>query len=165
MQEPRRQDREPVAHADSAGEVRLFLREWLRAEREHNLGRMLCMVTDDVVFLRPRAAVLEGRQAVEDLYRTMWSHYSLQHVAATREVRVEGDWAWAWTSEEIALTPVRGGDVVHMTGQAMCILRRGDDGRWRYARAISNALPDVSPVEAGLVRRWSDRQRAPRTTS
>jgi ketosteroid isomerase-like protein len=37
--------------------------------------------------------------------------------------------------------PRDGGPTREMTQRAMLILRRGDDGRWRYARGMTNGLP------------------------
>jgi uncharacterized protein (TIGR02246 family) len=126
---------------DAARAIRHTHREWMRAERERDLHTILCAVTDDVVLLRPRAAPVLGRQALEDMYRTLFAHYAMNRVATIRELRVEGDLAWLWGDEDVALTPIADTHPIRMAGNSLSIMRRAADGVWRWARIISNVLP------------------------
>jgi uncharacterized protein (TIGR02246 family) len=139
------QSRRMAVRPDHARAIRQVHSEWQRAERERDLRRILASVTDDVVLLRPRAAPLQGRQAIEDFYRTLWSHYAIERTATIRELRLLGDWGWLWTDEDARLTPNGGGRSIHVTGDAFSVLRRGYEGEWRWARIISNAIPRHSP--------------------
>ena len=126
---------------DDSVAIRQLSAEWLRAERGRDLGKLMTLVTDDVVFLRPHADALEGRQAVEDFYRQVFSGFALEHTSHPRELRINGDWAFQLSDEEYTLTPLGDGATFHFTGNGMSIIRRGTDGAWRFARAITNALP------------------------
>jgi uncharacterized protein (TIGR02246 family) len=134
-----------LATRDDASAIRRASADWLDAEHEQDLGGLLRLVTNDVVFLRPNAPALEGRQAVEDLYRTVWASFRIRHAIRFREIRVQGDWAWTWSDEEINLTPVADGAAFRLKGNGMSILRRAADGSWKFARAISNILPGRTP--------------------
>jgi uncharacterized protein (TIGR02246 family) len=128
---------------DDVRTIRLMAAEWQRAENERDLSGILRMVTHDVVILRPQSDALHGRQALEDLYRRLWLEFDYRHTIRMQEVRVAGDMAFTWTIEEIVLTPRNGGHAFHLKGNGMSVLRRGVDGNWRFARAMTNALPSA----------------------
>jgi len=54
---------------------------------------------------------------------------------------IAGDWAFERGIERLAVTPVDGGPTRMMSQRALLILRRGDDGKWRFARGMTNGLP------------------------
>jgi uncharacterized protein (TIGR02246 family) len=131
-----------LAPRDDVTSIRKLSAEWLKAEHDRDLDGLLHMVTDDVVFLRPNAPSLEGRQAVEDLFRAVWASFSIHHTVRIREIRVQEDWAWTVTDETLHFTPKNDGPCFRLSGSGMAILRRHPDGGWRYARAITNLLPE-----------------------
>lgn len=51
-------------------------------------------------------------------------------------------WAYAWGEETTLLTPAAGGPAVRMRGFGFSVLRRGEDGSWRFARGIDNLAPE-----------------------
>jgi ketosteroid isomerase-like protein len=57
------------------------------------------------------------------------------------ETIIAGDWAFERGIERITATPLDGGPTRTAAQRALLILRRGDDGQWRFARGMTNALP------------------------
>lgn len=57
------------------------------------------------------------------------------------ETIIAGEWAFERGIERIAVTPLDGGPVRTAEQRALLILRRGDDGNWRFARGMTNGLP------------------------
>ena len=55
-----------------------------------------------------------------------------------------GEWAFAWGTDDITMTPIAGGESVHFVGHGMSILRRELNGDWRFARGINNATRQTS---------------------
>ena len=52
---------------------------------------------------------------------------------------IAGDWAYCRGREHFTATPFDGGPPVVVSGRrALSILRKGEDGIWRFARGISN---------------------------
>ena len=52
--------------------------------------------------------------------------------------------------ERMRLTPRGGGPRQDLVQRALLIMRRGADGRWRYARGMTNGLPTAdAPATAG----------------
>jgi ketosteroid isomerase-like protein len=103
------------------------------------LQPLLSLVTDDVVFLPPNAPAINGRRAVEAMYRAFFAQFSkVEQMAVTEELEIAGEWAYAWGSESLTLTPQAGGPPVVLAGKGMTILRRQKDGAWKFARGINN---------------------------
>jgi ketosteroid isomerase-like protein len=50
-----------------------------------------------------------------------------------RELEVKGDWAFARSYLQVAMTPPHG-ETILPAGWALSILQKGADGRWRIAR-------------------------------
>lgn len=61
------------------------------------------------------------------------------------ETIIAGDWAFERGIERMTVTPLDGGPSRSASQRALLILRRGDDGRWRFARGMTNGLPAVRP--------------------
>jgi ketosteroid isomerase-like protein len=127
-----------------AATIRRLHGDWLDAEGERDLPRLVRMVTDDFVLLRPGAPAIEGRQALEDLYRAVWASTTVDRSARIREIRVTGDWGWVCTDDDMTFTPNAGTSCFHLTGNSMAIVQcsSSSSGIWKFARLITNVLPD-----------------------
>jgi uncharacterized protein (TIGR02246 family) len=137
------------SHADRAaskdGEtasIRELTARWIAAVQARDIDRLLGLVTDDVVFLPSIGPPIRGKDAVGDLYRSLFSQYDVEQSANTEEIEVGGDWAFSWGAETLTLSPRGGGPPVRMRGKGMAILRRQPDGSWKYARGINNPTPE-----------------------
>jgi ketosteroid isomerase-like protein len=71
--------------------------------------------------------------------------YSVTQSFEPTETVVSGDWAFQRGIERIRAVPRDGGTPQENVQRALVILRRGDDGRWRYARGMTNGLPPSAP--------------------
>ena len=82
---------------------------------------------------------INGKQKVEELYRTFFLQYrEINHNAVVEEVQVAGDWAFLWGTDELRLLPDSGEPEVHMKGKGLSILKRQPDGEWKFWRGINN---------------------------
>lgn len=132
-----REDREAISK---------LTEDWLAAVRAKDVDRLKEMVTDDVVFLPAGVPPIRGKQAVEAMYNSFLPQFSnVEQSVSTEEVQVAGDWAFAWGSETLILSPQGGGPAIQMSGKGMSILRRQPDGSWKFARGINNAAPVRPP--------------------
>ena len=94
-----------VEHEDQEA-IRKLTEEWLAALRAKDVGRLKEMVTDDVVFLPSTLPPIRGKQAVEDMYNSFLPQFSsVEQSVSTQEVRVAGDWAFAWGFETLVPNP------------------------------------------------------------
>jgi uncharacterized protein (TIGR02246 family) len=109
--------------------------------RAKDIDRLVSLVTDDVVFLPPGGPPIKGREAVGELYRSLFTQFDVEQAAQTEETEVAGDWAFSWGAETMTLAPRGGGAPVSLQGKGLTILRRQPDGTWKFARGINNSVP------------------------
>ena len=113
--------------------------QWAAAVQAKDHVRLASMVTEDCVFLAPNAPPMRGRATVEQLYRSLFTRYDLVQTFRMEEAQLLHDWAFAWGTDDITMTPIAGGAAVHFAGHGMSLLRREPEGMWRFARGINNA--------------------------
>jgi uncharacterized protein (TIGR02246 family) len=119
--------------------ILMLLDKWRLATRAKDIHAILELVTDDVVFLPSSVPPIKGKEAVGEMYRAFFPRYrEIKHEAAIEEVRVAGDWAFLWGTDELRLTPESGETEIHMKGKGLSILKRQSDGSWRFWRGINN---------------------------
>ena len=122
-------------------------KDWLAAEAQKDIAKLLTLVTDDVVFLPINWPAVVGKQAVEAMYRIFFDRFSVvEHTTSVSEVRVCDDWAFVWGSEKLILTPKAAGASVELNGYGMSILQRDAQGVWRFARGINNLSPKPTVI-------------------
>lgn len=120
---------------------------WLDALDRGALDELVSMVTEDVVFLPANSPPVVGREPLRELYATLLSRFRIQQDVTVSETLVHGLVAYEWGHQTFTMSPHRGGPPVSVHGYGMAIYRRGNDGEWRLARAISNLAPsDPAPV-------------------
>jgi uncharacterized protein (TIGR02246 family) len=132
--------------------IRELTERWVAAVTAKDIDRLLAYVTDDVVFLAPSVPPIVGRAAVGSMYRAVFAQFDVRQNPAYHELQLLGDWAFAWGTDALTFTPVAGGAPVHLEGNALSIMRRGDDGAWRFARGINNLMrsaPAEGPPRTG----------------
>ena len=132
------------ASEDDARAIEELTRQWIEAVQAKNIGRLLSLVTDDVVFLPPVGPPIKGKTAVGDLYRSLFAQFDLEQTASADEIEVNGDWAFSWGAERLKLSPCDGGQPIRLSGKGMTILRRQTDGSWIFARGINNSSPEAA---------------------
>ena len=104
---------------------------WMEASRRNDLGTVLDLMTDDVVFMT------SGREPFgKDAFRAnseAMAGVEIDGRAEIREIEVLGDRAWIRNHIDLTVTPA-GGEPVRRSGYTLTILRKCDDGRWRLFR-------------------------------
>jgi uncharacterized protein (TIGR02246 family) len=110
---------------------------WKDATRRGDIEKIIDLVTEDAEFWTQGSAAVKGRDAVRKLYEQFANAYSIEQDFEEIERIVEGDHAFIRGREQNVVTP-RGGQPVNVMQRAMMILRRGTDGRWRFARGMTN---------------------------
>jgi uncharacterized protein (TIGR02246 family) len=119
--------------------ILLLLDRWRVATRAKDIHAILELVTDDVVFLPSSVPPIKGKEEVGKMYRAFFPQYcEIKHEAIIEEIRVAGDWAFLWGTDELRLIPESGETEIHMKGKGLSILQRQSDGSWRFWRGINN---------------------------
>ena len=118
--------------------IRQLGQDWVEAVHHGDVDRLLGLVTDDVVFMPHNAPSIVGQAAVEQTYRAVFAAFEIDQTFVPEEIQVGGDWAFVRGTDAIEMKPRAGGDTVVVRGRGISILRRVEDGSWRFARGITN---------------------------
>ncbi len=140
------------------GRIRSLSQAWIEAIRAKDINLLLTMIDDNAVFLPPGSPPVRGRDEITKMFRTFFSRCDPEQSVAIEEIQVSGDWALAWGAETMKATPVGGGPPLTMRGHGLSILRRQQDGSWKFARGINN-LTLATPADQALVQPDSSRSQ------
>ena len=110
---------------------------WIAAMRAGDVGRLLDMVTDDVVAMHPNGKTTQGKQELADDFRRFFAKFRLDQTAISEETVVAGEWAFDRARVWTKVTPIAGGELSQVNSEAIVILRRNADGFWKVARSIA----------------------------
>jgi ketosteroid isomerase-like protein len=127
----------PRATADSSAAdatARQGHEAYTAAINSNNLGSLLAVCTEDVVFLSPNEPVVVGKAAVRAWGAAYLKAYTIHWDKAVSEFVVAGDWAFERYTYKERDTPSGGGAAVTDTGKGLLVYHHDADGKWRVAR-------------------------------
>jgi len=111
--------------------IREVVADWMEASRSGDVARVLCLMTDDAVFMVPGQEPF-GREAFAAMSKSMGG-MRLEGTSEILELQVLGEWAFIRCHLDMTVTPPDGAPV-RRSGNALTLLRKDADGRWRLAR-------------------------------
>lgn len=141
----------PARRNDDREAIRKLGEEWENAVESKDIGRILALITDDVVFMPPGAPSIVGKKAVEETYRALFMRYSIQQTFAPEEIQVGADWAFARGVDVLTLVPLDGNVPIVVRARGVSILKREQDGSWKFARGITNLDQPPDQLGAGMM--------------
>jgi uncharacterized protein (TIGR02246 family) len=115
---------------------------WARAVSEGDVDAIVEMLAPDYELWAPGAEPVRGREAVRAMMAGALGQYEISSAFRSEECLVCGDLAIDRGWDEQTVRPRDGGPSQSRRQRVFLVLRRGDDGQWRYARGISQAGPD-----------------------
>ena len=105
---------------------------WNDSVNSNDSERILTLVSDDLEMIPPGAPPAQG-DAAHKLLESFFE-FDLNLNASTLELILTGDWAIRRYEYELTLTPKAGGESTGMRGQGIHLLRKEQDGSWRFAK-------------------------------
>jgi uncharacterized protein (TIGR02246 family) len=121
--------------------IRALVATWMEATATGDLDRVLELMDDDVVFLGPGRPPMRGKAVFAANTRAMAGKVEVHGAADVQEVRVFGDWAYAWVQLTVTKCDAGGGETTELTGPAMSVLRRLPGGQWVIFRDANMIAP------------------------
>jgi ketosteroid isomerase-like protein len=120
--------------AKVAAEITRLIAPFTKAAIDRDWNALLDLCTDDVMFMPPGGPAVQG-DAVRpwlDAFPVMKTfEWSIDHVDTDGDLAV--------IRGPVAETLVIDGEDVHIDAKYVDVLRRGGDGRWRFAAIIWNS--------------------------
>jgi uncharacterized protein (TIGR02246 family) len=110
---------------------------WIAAVRDGDVGRLLGMVTDDVVAMHPGGKTTHGKQELAEDFRRFFAKFRMDQAAISEETVVAGERAFDRARVSTKVMPIAGGEPSQVNSEVIVILRRDTDGPWKLARMIS----------------------------
>jgi uncharacterized protein (TIGR02246 family) len=117
---------------------------WVAVVASGDARGLADLVTPDYEVWAHGAPTLTGPQMVVTTMGAALARFSVSQSYEPAETVVAGDWAFQRGIERIRAVPKGGGPAHESSHRALLILRRGADGRWRYARGMTNGLPPAA---------------------
>jgi len=136
-------DQPPEAEVDVAHEIELIRGLLARSESIFVAGdydAAMTLFDDDFVALWPGMDPVIGEEAIHTHYREnvfdRWNY--IEHTHDTRQIEVAMPWAFWWGYGEGVIEPKSGGEQASFRLKAVMILRKQNDGSWKYSHSIYN---------------------------
>jgi uncharacterized protein (TIGR02246 family) len=106
---------------------------WIDALNAGDLGCLLSLMADDVVFLNPGQAPV-GRDGFSSGFSAAQQQARIHCVSELEDVVVVGEIAYTLSRDSLSMTPRAGGAATQLSGHRSTIYRKQPDGRWLLAR-------------------------------
>jgi len=109
-------------------EIRNLVTNWLSASKARDTEKVLSLMAEDVVFLRPGQPPMRGKAAFAATQSAL-ADINLEASGEIQEIRVFGEWAYVWNKLTVVMTPKNGGPPVKRAGDTLSILQK-QNGSW-----------------------------------
>jgi uncharacterized protein (TIGR02246 family) len=114
-------------------QIQRLMEEWRRLTAEGDLGGLLALLSDDVVFLTPGNPPIKKDDFAKG-FREVSAKAHIQATQDVKEIRVSGNIATAWSHLTVVLTPREGGKTTEASGYVLTVFHRSPVGKWLLAR-------------------------------
>lgn len=126
-------------------QIRQLVATWLTASKAGDVGTVLSLMTDDVIFLLPgREPIRKGEFAAASRVQAGQSQPKIDGSSEIQEIQVAGDWAFLWTKLSVTVTPPNGGEPIERAGHTLTVLKKVE-GKWLLARDANLLAPVKKP--------------------
>jgi uncharacterized protein (TIGR02246 family) len=135
---------QPPSQAASGDEaaIQALYREWSAATARDGAAGYVASWADDGVLLPPDEPPAAGKEAIRAWYERAAAPFVVQPSAFSVEgLHVMGGWAVYRFSIAGQRTPRAGGDPQPFAAKYLDVLRRDEDGAWRFVYRMWNANP------------------------
>lgn len=119
-----------------------LMTDWASAVMEADLEAIGSLVTEDAEFWTHGAAPLVGRRALVTAFEPFLKEFELYQQFDCKELILAGNFAFMRGTEVNQVTPRKGGETVVRRQRAFSVLRREANGKWLFARGMTNLAPD-----------------------
>ena len=128
-------------------EIAILHESWRAAICREDIDAALNLLTDDYVLWAAGALPVEGLESVRALFEAALARYRIEPAFEPEECMVSGDLAVARGWDIQRVKPRDGGQPTTQRQRVFLVMRRGEDGQWRYARGISQPGPPPASSE------------------
>lgn len=123
-------------------EIRQLVATWAAATKAGDIEKVLSLMADDVVFLRPGHPPMVGKSSFAAAAKPQPNQESPEFdgTSEIQEIQVFGDWAFMWTKLSVVVKPPGGAPPLKRAGHTLSILKK-QNGKWVLARDANMLSP------------------------
>jgi uncharacterized protein (TIGR02246 family) len=126
-------------------QIRSLVAAWMAATKAGDVDAVLNLIADDVVFLVPgRPPMRKDEFAAVMRAQATQGGVRIEGSSEIQEIKVVGDWAFAWTKLSVSITPPDGAPAMERAGHTLSVLNKVH-GRWVLARDANLLAPVARP--------------------
>jgi uncharacterized protein (TIGR02246 family) len=128
---------------DDERAIRALIDTWLAASKAGDTGKLLSLMSDDVVFMVAGQSPF-GKTAFMAASESQNKSVAIDGKSNILELQVLGDWAFLRQYLEVTVTPkddALAATATRYAGHTLTILRKETDGRWLLVRDANLLLP------------------------
>jgi|SRR5581483_4864820 len=133
-----------MTHESSSADLNAIasVREaWMKAVATGDADALHDFLAEDYEVWAHGAPPIKGPDGAVAAMKGALQRFRVEQRFVPLETVICGDWAFERGIEHMTVTPIAGGPPQNASQRALLILRRDADGRWRYARGMTNGLP------------------------
>lgn len=130
---------------DPNAEIDMLYAAWSRAFAARDVDAVLGLLTDDYRLWMPGRPPLD-REALRPALTAAFAAYDVEPAFECEERLVDGDLAFERGWDVQVVRPRAGGPGRTQRQRVFLVLRRWADGRWRFARGMSQPGPEPAPA-------------------
>ena len=119
-------------------EVDRLFADWVEFTRRGDADGLASLVTEDAEFWSHGSPAMCGRVIVANTFRDLFGRYFIDRAWQEIERLTGEDFMVSIGIETTRATPRAGGDPIEVMQRGWTMARRCADGRWRFARGITN---------------------------
>lgn len=113
---------------------------WIEAVNAGDLGRLLVMMTDDVVFINPGLEPF-GRDGFSKTFAAGHQRNRICCISELEEIVVVGEVAYTRSRDSLSVTHLASSEQKHLSGFRITVYRKQGEGRWLLARDAHTLSP------------------------
>ena len=122
-------------------EIRQLVSTWMAATRSGDVGTILSLMTEDVVFLVTGGHVMRKADfAAAARAQAGGDSPQFEGQSEIQEIKVLGDWAFMWTRLTVTAKPPGNAPASTRSGHTLSVLRK-QNGKWLLARDANMLAP------------------------
>ena len=120
--------------------IDLLYAAWRDAIQRKDVEAIFSLLSPDYLLYAPNAGPMDIAQLRPRLTQAL-AVYDIEPSFEREEQIVSGDLAFERGWDVQTIRPLNGGAVQVQRQRVFLVLKKGDDGRWRFARGMSQAAP------------------------
>jgi len=122
--------------------IRAIFPAWQKASLEGDIVTLRSLMAEDIVFLTAEFPPIVGRDAFLEMSKAGPKPFRIDFERELKELKIFGEWAYAWNHMVVTVLPVEGASPVRRAGEILTVLNKEANGKWVLKRDANMLTKD-----------------------